>query len=270
MSTGEALLHDIESCEVPAGRCALWWMGQHGFILKLGRTVAYLDVFLSPREGRLVEPPLAPSQARLADLILGTHDHIDHIDRPSWPAMAAASPKARFLVPELLRAGLNRDLGIPEDRVIGLDSGRTVQIGEITVTAIPAAHEQLARDPATGLHPCLGYFLSGNGFRLYHAGDCCLYEGLHALLRSQPADLYLLPINGRNAPRYSAGRMGNMTYQEAADLAGELHPGCVIPTHYDMFARSAARVDEFTDYLRCKYPQQRFLVPAVGERAMLG
>jgi L-ascorbate metabolism protein UlaG (beta-lactamase superfamily) len=150
-----------------------------------------------------------------------------------------------------------------------MDFGFTRQVGEITVTAIPAAHEFLQRDAATGLHPCLGYILEGNGFRLYHAGDCCLYEGLHALLRSQPCDLFLLPINGRDARRFAAGCMGNMTFQEAADLAGELHPGSVIPTHYDMFARNAARVEDFTDYLHSKYPQQACHIPVHGERLML-
>ena len=45
----------------------------------------------------------------------------------------------------------------------------------------------------------------------------------------------------------------NMTFQEAADLAGELRPGLVIPGHWDMFADNPGDPDAFTDYLAVKY-----------------
>ena len=269
MQTGPDLIHDIDTCVVPAGGCALWWLGQHSFIVKLGGTVVYIDAFLSPRKGRLVEPLLTPAQATNADLFLGTHDHIDHIDRPSWPGMAQASPHATFVVPELLRPRIISELNLPENHVAGLDLGRRLMCKDVTVTAIPAAHEQLDRDEATGLYPHLGFIVEGSGFRLYHSGDCCPYEGMHALLRSQPCNLFLLPINGRDAKRLSTGCIGNMTYQEAADLAGDLHPGTVIPTHYEMFARNCARAEDFVDYMKVKYPRQHVLVPAHGERVML-
>ena len=266
MQTGLDLIRDIDACAVPAGGCALWWLGQHSFIVKLGGTVVYIDVFLSPRNGRLVEPLLAPAQCVNAALFLGTHDHID---RPSWPGMAQASPHALFVVPELLRTSVTADLGLPTNRVAGLDLGRTLQVKDVTVTAIPAAHELLDRDEATGLYPHLGYIVEGNGFRLYHAGDCCLYEGIHALLRVKPFNLFILPINGRDARRLSNRLIGNMTYQEAADLTGELLPGVMIPAHYEMFARNSANVQDFVDYTRVKYPRQRVVVPAHGERVML-
>lgn len=269
MQTGMDLINDIRACTVPAGGCALWWLGQHGFIVKLGDTVVYLDVFLSPHHGRLVEPLLTPAQCVNADLILGTHDHIDHIDRPSWPGMAQASPQALFVVPELLRTRVAHELALPDHRVAGLDSGRALTVKDVTITAIPAAHELLERDEATGLHPYLGFMVEGRGFRLYHAGDCCIYEGIHALLRSKPFQLFILPINGRDARRLGNHCLGNMTYQEAADLAGDLHPGVVIPAHYEMFARNSAGVRDFVDYVQIKYPRQRVVVPEHGKLVLL-
>jgi len=81
--------------------------------------------------------------------------------------------------------------------VIGLDDGVTTTIGDVTITAVPAAHELLAIDPATGFHECLGMIIEGNGFSLYHAGDTCIYEGMQQRLRHWKLDLALLPINGR-------------------------------------------------------------------------
>ena len=128
MQTGTDLIRDIDSCAVPAGNCALWWLGQHSFIVKLGTTVVYLDVFLSARKGRQVEPLLTPAQCVNAGLFLGTHDHIDHIDRPSWPGMSQASPQALFVVPELLRTCVTSELNLPPNRVAGLDLGMTLKV----------------------------------------------------------------------------------------------------------------------------------------------
>ena len=144
-------------------------------------------------------------------------------------------------MPKLLREQIVGELGLPDDRVLGIDEGIVVQHEAVTVTAVPAAHEFLDEDPATGLHPYLGFIMEGNGFRLYHAGDTCLYEGMQAKLRRWPLDLALLPINGRDAKRLAANCIGNMTYQEAADLAGAIRPRTDGPHALRHVRRSIAR-----------------------------
>ena len=251
------LLADIDSCQVNSGELALWWLGQHSFIAKFGRTIVYLDPFLTPLKGRAVPPLLAPNEIAHADLIFGTHDHADHIDRPVWPALAKASPRARFVVPALLKKRLANELGIPDERFIGLDDGQSVTAGGLKISAVAAAHEFLDQDPRTGQYPYLGYILEGNGCTLYHAGDCCIYEGLQTKLRQWKIGVALLPINGRDAVRYASGCIGNMTYQEAADLAGAIEAGLAIPAHYDMFAANSADPRAFTEYMRVKYPARK-------------
>ncbi len=270
VKTGQALIDDTNACEVPAGHCALWWLGQHGFIVKLGQAICYLDAYLSPHPSRQVAPLLDASQVTNAMLVLGSHDHDDHIDRRAWPAIAQAAPKAKFVVPELLREAIVRELGLPEDRVLGIDEGIGIREMGLTITAVPAAHETLDEDPATGRHPYLGYILHGNGFRLYHAGDTCPYEGMQAKLRREPLDLALLPINGRDARRLAAGCIGNMTYQEAGDLAAAVEPGLTIPTHFEMFADNSEDPRLFVEYLRVKYPHLKTCIPRHGVRLLVG
>jgi len=229
MLTGKQLIADVDACTLKPGQLALWWMGQHSFIVKLGRTVVYLDPFLTPMERRQVPPLLKPDEVANADFICGSHDHADHIDRPVWPALAKASPNAKFVVAELLRKKLAAELHMPLDRFVGLDDGKTTAFGDVTISAVAAAHEFLDRDPATGQYPHLGYILQGNGCTLYHSGDCCIYEGLQTRLLKWRCDVVMLPINGRDAKRYAEGCIGNMTYQEAADLAGALQPRLTIP-----------------------------------------
>ena len=135
-----------------------------------------------------------------------------------------------------------------------MNDGDCARIGGVTVHAIAASHEFLDPDPVSGLYPCLQYVIEGNGVRIYHAGDTVRYEGmLPKLKRFGPIDAALLPINGRDAERYRRNCIGNMTFQEAADLAGELQPGLAIPGHWDMFADNPGDPEAFADYLTVKY-----------------
>jgi L-ascorbate metabolism protein UlaG (beta-lactamase superfamily) len=269
MQTGKALLNNIRACSLREGECAIWWMGQAGVIVKLGRAVIGIDLFLSAHPRRRVQPLLTPNEIANFDLLLGTHDHIDHIDRPAWPAISKSSPNAMFIVPDFLLPGLANDLRLSPERFIGLDDGVFAEVNGVCVTGVAAAHELLDRDPATGRYPYLGYIIEANGFRLFHAGDGCVYEGLQTNLNRWRLDLAMLPINGRDAVRLAANCIGNMTYQEAADLAGALGPGTTIPLHYDMFTHNAENPQLFTDYMRVKYPRLKKNICRHGARLIL-
>jgi L-ascorbate metabolism protein UlaG (beta-lactamase superfamily) len=248
-----------------AGEGVFWWLGQHSFILKLGDAVILADPFLSLLKGRNAPPPFRPEQARGVRLVLGSHDHADHIDRPAWPALSAACPEAVFVAPAPVEADLRRKLGWEGPRLRGLADGGYIESAGVRVDAVPAAHEKLERDPATGASLSLGFIIRGNGVCLYHAGDTCLYEGIQPTLRAFRPDVVFLPINGRDAKRLRSGCIGNMTYQEAADLAGALEPALTVPTHFDMFDGNTEDPLLFTDYMTVKYPGLKTLVPRYGE-----
>lgn len=269
MLAGATLLEDIRTCAPREGECGAWWLGQAGLIFKFGPTVIGLDLFLSPHDRRRIPPLLKPAQCAGFNLILGTHDHLDHIDRPAWPAIARASPEALFVVPAFLLPRLANDLHLPPARFIGLDDGTFVEANGVRITGVAAAHELLDRDPATGRYPYLGYIVEAHGFRLYHSGDCCVYEGLPSRLARLALDLALLPINGRDARRLASNCIGNMTYQEAADLAGAVSPGLTLPLHYDMFAHNSEDPRLFLDYMRVKYPRLKTALAQHGARLMV-
>ena len=265
MKTGKTLIADIDACQPAAGQVAFWWLGQHSFVVKGGGHTIYVDAFLSAYPGRLIPPLLRPAEVSNATLISGSHDHSDHIDRGAWPDMAAAAPQARFVVPDLLRERVARELKIPAERFVGINDGQTVDASGVALTGVAAAHEFLDQDPATGRFPYMGFVFEVGGCTVYHPGDCCIYEGLQAKLRRWKFDVMFLPINGRDAERYAKGIIGNMTYQEAADLAGPLQPRLVVPTHYDMFAGNLADPQAFAAYLNVKYPRQAVHISRYGE-----
>ena len=219
---------------VPPRSAGLVWFGQSSVALRLGGATVFIDPFLSPHPERLVPPPFAPEDAHGVDLILITHDHLDHLDELALPAIAAASPKANFVVPEDIVGRITR-LGIERARVHGRAADGRIQVAAVTVDAVPACHGEGA-DDAYRLGPFLGYVVSSGGARVYHAGDTVLFDGLVDRLRQLRVDLALLPINGRDEEREAKGIVGNIDAREAAQLAHDIGASAAVPLHWDMFA----------------------------------
>ena len=144
--------------------------------------------------------------------------------------------------------------GVTEQNALGLNAGESVRIGDMTIHAIAASHEFLDQDKETGLFPHLQYIVECDGIRIHHAGDTVRYEGMMPAIKALgPISAELIPINGRDARRLRRNCIGNMTYQEAADLAGDVRPGLVIPGHWDMFADNSEDPSLFKDYIETKY-----------------
>lgn len=272
MKTHAALMEQVHAYAPKKGELAFWWMGQLGYILKTQQGVFAFDLFLRPGKGRQVAPLIDPEEATGIDYFFGSHDHIDHIDHYAWPALAKASPSAKFIVPKMFESALTKEFDLAPERVIGLDEGMVFEDanGGINISALASAHEFLDQDPETGLHPSLGYVLRCGDLVIYHSGDSCKYEGLESKLRNLgPIDLMILPINGRDAERYASGCIGNMNFAEAVDLAGALRPRLCVPGHYEMFANNSEDPEKFTKYMDAKYPGQAYWTGAHGTLVVL-
>ena len=259
----QPLLKSVAGAEAPDGTAVFWWMGQHSFILKLGEQVLYIDPYLSPSPARQTPPLLLPSETGNADLVLCTHDHSDHIDPGAVPGIAEAAPEAVFIAPRTARERM-LSLGVDAKRLVSLDAEDAYAVEGLRVTAVKGKHEFFHEHPMLGF-PYLGYVIEANGAVVYHAGDTILYDGLAAALQRWEIDLAFLPINGRDARRLKANCLGNMTFQEAVDLAGDIGARYAVPTHYEMFLHNSADPNDFTEYLEVKFPDIRTWVGSPGE-----
>jgi len=261
MLQGKPLFQDVQACDEDA---AFWWLGQHSFLFKLGTTRFLIDPFLTEMEERTLPPLFAPEDAtETIDLVLCTHDHLDHIDPAAIPGLAAHTP-ARFVAPRA-HANRMRSLDVPDDRLITLNDEESVTLDGLTIHAIKGAHEMFDQTD-DGLFPYLGYVVEGAGKTLYHAGDTVWWEGLQARLKPWRFDVAMVPINGRDAERYANDILGNMTYQEAVDLLGGLDVTLSVPTHHDMFEFNGEDPNLFADYMRVKYPDHRVWIGTPTKR----
>lgn len=263
MSSGKELLREIKEAKVKDSAIAAWWLGQMGYIFKCGETILLVDGYLQPGKARLVPPAFDAGDGDIFDAVLGTHDHTDHIDGWAWPKLAKANPDTRFIASAAVKDEVCQRIGLDTARLVGMTEGDKVTVGDFTIECIPAAHESLEFD-GEGRSRHLSFILNG---RIFHAGDTCLYEGQRAKIRSfGRLDAMILPINGRDAYRFSHNCIGNMTFQEAVDLAGDMRPKVAIPGHYDMFAMNPGSPEAFRDYLKVKYPDVRCHIPAYNQR----
>ena len=266
---------DILNTQLPQDTIALWWLGQAGFVLRSSSSIIYLDPFLSEYPNRLIPPLFAAEKGAPADVVFCTHEHLDHFDPQTLRGLAKASPHARFVVPLPIVDQVTA-LDISPERVVGVQPGDELDLGEVKIFPTPALHG-LKAPPAvydfgfvekdgTHLYRYLGFVIEMAGVRVYSAGDTLAFDGLTRRLRQLEVDIALLPINGRSYFREQLDIVGNLDEREAADLAAAAGVKLLVPTHYEMFAANQGRPGVLLDYVRAYHPSLTCYVPAHGRR----
>jgi L-ascorbate metabolism protein UlaG (beta-lactamase superfamily) len=245
------------------------WYGQSGFRLAAGQHRVLIDPFLSERADRNYPPPASAAEFADITLLLSTHEHVDHLDLPFLREFAAANKQARIGVPEPVTE-VAAAAGLDADRLVGAVPGEELR-GELSVQALPALHgmggdQPVAYEFAPGGGPVrfLSYLVEIGGIRFYHAGDGVVYPELPATLLALAPDVLMLPINGRDHMRESAGIVGNMNATEAAWLCTQVPPAYIIPMHYDAIQGNTTAPGHFADLVREAGVSATILIPALG------
>jgi L-ascorbate metabolism protein UlaG (beta-lactamase superfamily) len=248
----------------------LWWLGQSSFRLRdpAGGPVLFVDPFLSAHPDRTWPSPVGPEALAEADLVLCTHEHLDHFDQPAMRA-ANAIPGARFklVVPEPI-VDQATALGVPAERVIGAQPGRPVEFPGVSIHPVKARHGINVSDAynfgeqvSQGLVRYLGYVIELGGVRAYHAGDTLVYEGQAADLRPFHVHMALIPINSRGFYRERQRNIvGNTDPREAAHLAADIGAQVLVPMHWEMFPYNRGRPRDLVAYVGENLPQLTVLL----------
>lgn len=173
------------------------WLGHDAFRIKAGELFIYLDPF------RLAGA--CPG----ADIILVTHDHYDHC---SVADIEKIVHDQTVIVTEELSAA---KLSAWDVRV--MQPGDMAEVKGVTIEAVPSYNTNKKFHPQN--NKWLGFILTVDGVRIYHAGDTDHIPEMKNL----SVDIALLPVSGTYT----------MTAEEAAQAALEMKPQIAIPMHYD-------------------------------------
>jgi L-ascorbate metabolism protein UlaG (beta-lactamase superfamily) len=204
-------------------RLALTWYGHSCVELRTpgGKTVLIDPWFANPRS------PKAAAAVERCDLLLVTHGHFDHLGdaveiaartKPHWPCIHELS---------LWLAAQLPDLG---DRIIGMNKGGTVQVGDLRVSMVPADHSagnwfEPDRVPLY-LGEAAGFVIElEDGRRVYHTGDTALFSDLRLVGEIHQPEILMLPIGGHYT-------MGPREAARAVQLIGSKR---VLPLHWGTF-----------------------------------
>ncbi len=263
------LIAQIEALAVPHGQLALWSLGQAGFAIKGGSTIAYIDPYLSDSISEIGGPrrrfpvPLDPAAITHAQVVFATHEHADHVDLATLGPLLAASPRA-----PLVTSPQGRDLAlqadIAPDRIVTPRLGERAELAGLAYTATPAAHYAYEVDDG-GCARWMGFLIECNGVTLYHAGDTIIFPALLAALDGQAIDIALLPFNGRDFFREEQAIIGNLWPREVAALADRLKPRVLIGIHNDLFDANRVNPGMLFDELDRIAPFQRCHTLQPGE-----
>lgn len=246
ISEANANLNAWPDLKLDPGQVAIWWLGQAGFLFRSNQHSLIIDPYLSDslaikygdkefKHIRMMPIPVQPGEIAGINWIFATHQHGDHMDIGTLPALVGNNPGCRFFAPRSAAAHVFESIRIDRGVTTGLDAGDNVELSSrVSVDVIASAHEQLQFDDQ-GNAMFLGLIFSINGMRIYHSGDCTPYEGQAARLRDFNVDIAMLPVNGRDGYRRSRGILGNFHFEEAVALCADAGIEHLIAHHFGMF-----------------------------------
>ena len=194
------------------------YLGHSAFrVVTPGGEQVIIDPFLS-------QNPTTPEELKQAggvDTILLTHGHFDHFaDVVQIARETGATVVSNFEIFSYLQSQ-----GI--ENAMPIQKGGTIEVGGVKVTATNAFHSSSIQTEDGGSiyggEP-MGYVVEfESGFRLYHAGDTCVFGDMQLIGELYRPELALLPI----------GNQVVMSPFEAAHAARLLGVNHVVPIHYD-------------------------------------
>ena len=161
--------------------------------------------------------------ARAPDIVLLSHLHYDHADLPSLRRLPATTT---IIAPKGSDRYLKRWASV---RVHEMQEGDKVQVADVEITALPAAHGPALSVPRP-MQSCLSYVMR-NRLSIYFAGDTDLFDEMYDVGQDFDLDMALLPVWGYS-PRVGTGHLTPLT---AAQALNRLRPAVAVPIHWGAF-----------------------------------
>jgi L-ascorbate metabolism protein UlaG (beta-lactamase superfamily) len=213
---------------------AATWIGHATTLLRIGGLTILTDPVFSSRVGlglgfftggpkRLVAPALSIAELPPIDLILISHAHFDHLDRPTLYRL----PKNIPIITAANTSDLIADLSFAS--VTEMKWGERLQFQSLTLTARQTKHwgARTFYDVHRGYN---AYLIESPEKKVLYAGDTAHFPGF----RDLPAvDLAIFGIGAYN-PYIAA----HATPEQALEMANDCRAERILPMHHSTFRLS--------------------------------
>jgi len=233
------------------------WVGHSTVLLQAGAVNVLTDPIWSERASpvrfagprRFVAAAVDLDSLPPIDVVLISHNHYDHLDRPTVRALARRMPDAEWIAP-LGLAALLRRWGAA--RVHELDWWQDTRLatlhGDIRVAAAPAQHFSARGFGDRGRTLWCSWLVESSRARAFFAGDTAHHPEFGAIAECYgPFDLLMLPV-GAYEPRWFM-RSVHMNppealraYEELASTQRELP--ALLPIHWGTFRLTDEPMEE--------------------------
>ncbi|MBR2968268.1 MAG: MBL fold metallo-hydrolase [Clostridia bacterium] len=224
------------------------WLTQGGLLFENGKITVMVDPYLSNSVAEKFDPakkrriPVDESFFDISpDVIIITHEHIDHLDPETLQHYLSRSDKCiTVLAPGNAYLKLRAFGGIHNYVLLAPHS--VWSEGGVTFYAVSAAHS----DPTAA-----GYIIDDGERTYYVSGDTLYnYDVIDDVidLCEDGVDYAFLPVNGVG---------NNMNMRDAADFACEIGAKCAVPIHWGLFDSLDPKEFDFDNALILK-PWVRF------------
>jgi len=221
------------------------FIGHSSFLVQIAARKLLIDPVFAERLialRRLRRPGVRIKDLPAIDLVLLSHAHMDHLNRPSLRRIVAHNNRIAGRAPIAVVPwgveDLVSDLGFA--RVVTLEWWQTKSIGGLDITMTPCKHwgARFFKDTHRGFG---GYVIHGGGHALYHSGDTAYFDGFAKIGSRLKPDVALLPIGAYRPDSY---RGVHTCPEEALQAFLDLGAQRMIPMHYGTFRLSQEPMEE--------------------------
>jgi L-ascorbate metabolism protein UlaG (beta-lactamase superfamily) len=241
------------------------WLGHSTMLIESGGIRLLTDPVFGDRVSpvsfagpkRFHPVPATIAQLPPLDAILVSHDHLDHLCKPSMIELA------KLRVPVITSLGVGTHLekyGV--ETIVELDWWEHHALGDLRFTAVPAHHfsGRSLTDRNTTLWS--SWVIETARHRLFFSGDTGLHDGLSTIAdRFGTFDITMLEIGAWN-PAWGDIHLGPANALRALDELG----GTLLPMHWGTFDLGLHPWDEPAEMLYALAQQSgaRILTPRLG------
>lgn len=220
---------------------SLIWLGHASVAMRLDGSTILIDPVLKniPFYPRHTPLPLEADNIK-ADIILITHAHYDHFDKPSIKYLLKLNPNATIVAPSGFWRYLKKD--IAREKCFELEWWESLMVRGLFITFVPSLHWSKRTPFDTNKALWGGFVIQNENHTLYHAGDTAYGSHFAEIAERFEIDEALLPI-GAYRPEIIM-KNNHLNPEEAFQACRDLQAKTLIPIHYGTFCLSDEPMDE--------------------------